>query len=681
MAKIPLLSFIDAVNGASRVVAHGAFTQTEAESTAAVTPFDFSFLNKPYDIRRVGLVPNNPAAAAFNASALNTICHPNVAGPPGRYVFPNIGGNDKYYIGGFVQLRSLLMWDLDYSELVLTKSYVPVDDNLKAFLMAVQNVSIENGIITIDYDGTGGTNAGMGLLLGSRQDYVFGSYSGGIYDDDDNVDQGNIILRNLTLKSNNPNVAAPITMLGGIQNCLLENLVIDGQGAHSHGIYYEFGYSSKNGSIDSQDWSSSHSNNLVFRNIRVTTLYTSGGDGGGIGLVGAGPTLIENLSVDGAKLALEIRPGEAMYFRPWSRDVAGVKRCMTLRNITGQNITSIGIKMEGASDPDSGSGYLSGAGLTESQKTDLIQFSLDGFSLSAAGAGILVSGQCDIRNGQILGDCGSGGIIISDECVQFDIANVRVRNGTSLGIRASFNDAIWSTPRLKMGTIRNCQIAGNTGAGISIDNCRSVLIQNCRIGYNTLYDPNGESTQTIGVAVSTGGSGVICRGNYVTTSGGAVAYQIAGTGPRGCGVYDAYGTTTVTGIWENVPFTFTVTLTPGTSGSISAISGQNVGRCLIQNKHVTVTFRYGVNTVSSPVGTLTLGTLPIATANNVNGRTSVALHGNTLGASTTGLSAEVGTNATTFQIQTRFASGSWTSNAADIVNSSVIVGSLTYLTD
>jgi hypothetical protein len=71
----------------------------------------------------------------------------------------------------------------------------------------------------------------------------------------------------------------------------------------------------------------------------------------------------------------------------------------------------------------------------------------------------------------------------------------------------------------------------------------------------------------------------------------------------------------------------------------------------------------------------------VPSANNVNGRTAVTLHGNTLGASANSLSAQLATNQTSFGILTRLSAGLWTSNAADIVNGSVLVVSLTYMTD
>jgi len=680
VAVIPVFNTVDSVNGGVRSREHDAHKVTDAERAAGVTPANFAFPAKPRDLRRDGLVPNDASAAAFNANALNSIAFPTNGGPPGRLILPNVGGNDRYYIGDIVQLRSLLLLDLDFSELYFTKTR-QTTDNYMGFLTLVQNVTVENGIITIDYDGTGGINAGIGIRVGARDSYPWGGYTGGILDDDDNVAQGNVILRNLKITSNNPAVAAPLVMIGGLMNVLTENVEIDGQGAHTHGIYYEFGMASTNGSVDPQDWTSSHAQNLMFRNIRVTDLKSDGVEGAGIALIGAGPSIVDGLSVDTAYSGIEVRPGEAMYYNVWSRDAGMVKRGMTLRNIACQNITNTGMTLVGAADPDAtGTGYLNGAGLNDQQKTDLLQFSVDGFAIEAEGAGIFVSGPCSIRNGSIRGATSSGGLIISDECVQFDISNVRILNSDLYGVRADFGDAIFTTPRKKIGSIRNSQIALNTTYGIVIDNSQSVLIENCRIGYNAAYDIDSETSQTVGVHVGTNGYGVVCRGNFVSTSGGS-AYSLAGTGPRGCAVYSPFGTVTYTGIWEGAVLNWTATLTPGTSGSISPISGQDVGRYTIRDKQVTATLYYGVNTVSSPVGTLTLSGLPVASASGTNGRSAVTFHGTGLGGSATGLSAQLGASASSITINTRFSAGSWSSNAADIVSSSVIVMSLTYMID
>lgn len=646
--------------------------QTQAEQLVGITPVNYAY--PPDDLRRFGLIANSLTAAGNNATIMRTLFDPTKVGPIGTFRTPDSTGSDIYYFGNWFDIRPDVHFNLCSSTWRFTKTYAAADDT-RGFINIIQRNSIYNGSVVVDYNGSSGTNAGMAIRVGSRSGYPFGSYTNGIFDDDDGVDMGQIVLRDLFVTTNNSGPAAPILILGGLRNLVAENIDIDGQNACVDGILYEFGFSSKNGSASDKDWSSSHAHNMHFRNIGIVNLDVTKSLGGGLDITGAYSCTVENLYVNTAYMAFIFRPGEALFFHVRPDDDPGAKRGMTLRNIIGVNISNTGAALIGAESASGG--YLSGAGLTESQQTDLMVFSLDGFSFANCGQGILLSGQADIRNGQVR-SCFDG-IVINDECVQFDIDNVRVRDSTNNGIRAVSVPGIWATPRLKIGSIRNSQIAGTTGVGIALDNCRSVLIENNRIGYNTAYDASAETNQTVGVNVGTGGSGVVCRGNFVSTSGGASAYSISGTGPRGCAIYSAFGTTSVTGIWEGIILPWTATLTPGTSGSITAAN--NTGRYTIRDRLMTATVYFDVSSVSSPTGTLTLSGLPVASASSITGRTSVAFHYNTLGASSTGMSAQLGTNATSFTVNTRFGSGSWSSNAADIIANSVIVMHLQYMID
>ncbi len=180
------------------------------------------------------------------------------------------------------------------------------------------------------------------------------------------------------------------------------------------------------------------------------------------------------------------------------------------------------------------------------------------------------------------------------------------------------------------------------------------------------------------MSVGANASNVICRNNHVNVASGA-AYVAAGTGSRGNTIEGASGTTTATGTWEGIAGEWTAGLVCGTSGTITV--GQNTGRYVKRGNVVTATVYLDSITVSSPTGTLTLTGLPFASGSSTENRSAVALHGNGLGSSCTGLSAQLAQNQTGFPINTRFASGDWTSNASDIEAGSVLVVSVTYIVD
>lgn len=534
------------------VVGSGVYEVTTANPiTIGTSSLAFSIqtitLSQPINVTDYGLVPNDNSTAAKNANttALKALISPsNVGGVysfRGSVHFVNTGGSDVYYLNDIIQVRDGIHLDLCGGTLNFSKTYAAADD-LMGFLTFIRDVTVENGSIVENYDGTGGSNAGCALRIGSRDAYPFGTYTTGLFDKDDLTDNGlppmgNIALRNLRITSNNP-AAHIVLMLGGLQNVIVENVRLDGQGLAPTGFLYEYGWASTNGSPDDENWSSSHANEMHFRNVSVVNLDDATSGNAALELTGAYSALVDNLYVDTANEGFRFRPGEALFYRPWTADSAGAKRCITLRNITCVNCAAIGIELTGA---EAATGYLAPLSLAATYQVDLMTFSLDGFAVKGATTGIHVSGPVSIRNGATI-EC-SNGFIITDECVQFDIDLVRVLDSTGIGIRASFGtSAIFD--RKKIGSIRNSQVAGSVGAGVSLDNCESVLLENNRLGYTTAYDASNEATQTSGISVGTAGSGVICRGNYITTSAAAVAYASAGSGDRGNSIENPRGTNT-----------------------------------------------------------------------------------------------------------------------------------------
>lgn len=608
-------------------------TQAEQNTGVNVSAPWYPFGN----MLRYGFVPNSLAAAASNTTIAQTLFNPSIAaGPSGRFYFPNTTGADIYYFSGFISIRDACHWDLQGCTINFTRTY-QAGDNTNSFIMAIRDVTIENGYIQVNYDGTVGGNAGATIRFGSRPGYAFGQYTSGIFDQDDLVANGlpvmgNLVLRNLHFKSNNPytGIAEQILMYGGLRGVLLENIDIDGQGVGAGGVYYEFGFASKNGSGVQTNWTSSHATNMIWRNIRVTNLLTGVHGSSGVGLGGAHHCIIENLVVDTATIGIYTTPGEALCYRPWSpTDLEGAKRNIAIRNVTLSNISGTGIVLGGASSNTGG--YLSGIFITPEQQRDLMSFSVDGFAINAAGFGISLSGTSDIRNGRLDGASASGQVVIGDDVQNFTFTNVEILNSSGDGIRGSLATAVVqpttvtsasasiastnnfqagegviftgsmgavtgltagtiyyviaaglsgsafevsatvggaaitpagtgsATPtvapaRLKVGTITNCKIAGNSVIGAFFANCKSIKLIGCRMGYSIDTDGVAETTQTnsLQVAYATNGGGVEADGCETHTASGT-AYVTTGTVAVGntlCGFRNPKGETTTAGTWE-----------------------------------------------------------------------------------------------------------------------------------
>jgi hypothetical protein len=546
------------------------FPQTAAEAAGGISTPSLQYQGlEVINVLRYGIVPNNPAAATANTTALISLLNPNNTGPTGRLIFPNTTGADIYYFNNVVQVRDGIRMDLMGSTLNFSKAFNAAD-NTFGFFTFIRDVSIENGSIVINYTGTGGVNAGMAMRIGGRDSYGFAQFPTGVLDQDSLIanglpPMGNIILRNLRITSNNAtaNANAILLMLGGVRNFLMENIVFTGIGAAGPncGLYYEFGAATKNGFPSTPaKWSSSHAHGLVFRNIWGFNLSTSiTSDAYVISLVEAYSAVVENIFSYNCQGPFEFRIGEAHFFRPWAQDLTGVKRGITVRNLVSQGASNTAPAAVLNGSQPSTAGYLSDANmiaaglpvLTPAQKVDLMRFSLDGFSLDGA---LTIDGPCDIRNGAINGNGTiTNPLYLQAECQSFHITNVDVLNGAGPGIRA--NDISTYFPRTRIGTIRNCKVAGNTGAGITLAGCESVLVENCQLGYNALYDAGNEATQTSGIQVdgTVGGGGVHAKECFVTTSGGAVAYAIIGSVTQltvCCNIVAPKGTVSSSGPWD-----------------------------------------------------------------------------------------------------------------------------------
>jgi hypothetical protein len=578
----------------------GYWALTPAEIAASVTPVNYSESSVPINVLRYGVVPNSPSDAVANTVILKALLNPSTPGPTGRLIFPNTTGADVYYLAGVIPIRDGIHIDLMGCTINNTYTAAASDVNTGLFY-ALRDFSCENGEIVSNVVTSAATGSGACIYIGARG---IGHYFT-VFDASLATPMGNISLRNLRLSSTNTGTWGPtsnaIVLLGGLVNVLCENIVINGNGMIAGGIYYEFGWATSPGGTAASQ--SSHAHNMTFRNIKVYDMLTAGvTDGYGIGLTGCYNCTVDGLYVNGAYNGFEYRLGEALFYNPWANvDDVGSKHTITLRNIVCEAITSTGISLIGAESASGG--YLSGAGLTASQQTDLMTFSIDGFAVgNGAGTGMFVSGAIVAKNGYLANTAGSGELIISDDCMQFEFENVRIVGSSAQGVRANFPGiGVWATPRQKIGKFSNCIVAGNGTYGFEFGaNTRSVKIINCRIGYSSLYDNAAESIQGIGVLCDPGCNGVVCDSNFITTAASANAYSITGTTSAGCGIINPLGTQTSAGAWELDGVALSTSTNLGTAANIiNAAPYKHYGKKCLNTSTNTLFIAQGSLTTSA----------------------------------------------------------------------------------
>jgi len=122
-----------------------------------------------------------------------------------------------------------------------------------------------------------------------------------------------------------------------------------------------------------------------------------------------------------------------------------------------------------------------------------------------------------------------------------------------------------------------------------------------------------------------------------------------------------------------------VALACGTSGSIALAGGYSTLAYTKIGRLVTLTGYIYVESVSSPVGSVTLTGLPFVCLPTYGKYQSVAvIHGTSLAATCTALMSKIAYNTATLPIYTRFASGVAASNAADIQTGTQLTFHLIY---
>jgi hypothetical protein len=321
-------------------------------------------------------------------------------------------------------------------------------------------------------------------------------------------------------------------------------VTIDGDAVAQKGIYYEFGFWHTEATFANRK--SSHATNLSFRNVTITnTLNTT--PAVSFSLVGVMSAVVDGLTIDGGFGGVSHRCGEALYYNMGPR-WADMRANIVMRNVVTTNTSGTPFAFAGAESKSGG--YLSGeAGVTEAKQCDLIGLSLDGFSIE--GTATFSGRTVSLRNGVQRNGGGSGGILLQDECMLFDISNVRILDNGNVGLRFQTGTNIFSVARFKRGTVRGCLIAGSTGVGTNPANSKGVSFEACRFGYETIFDGVDESTQTSGVSNQSTGFNTTIRNCYGgTTSAAAVMYTNAGGGGwKSAKLESVDGLKTISGQW------------------------------------------------------------------------------------------------------------------------------------
>src|SRR3984957_8560265 len=505
------------------------------------------------DIRRYGLVANTPSAASENTRALIALVSPSGTFD-GNLCFANTTGKDIYYFNDIIPFREGIQVDLQGCTLHFSKTGVREDTDC-GFIFAMRDFSIANGSIVVDYQmAGGGNNAGNALTFGSRGEDS--RYFSPTYDSLLPSPMGNICVHNLRISSTTKG-GFGILMFGGLNGVVMENIWIDGNaGSLEFGIYYEFGWATNEPKRELRQ--TSHAHNMRFSNINISNLDTERGQA--FGLTGAYSCWIDGLYVKSAKVLFQCSPGEAAFFRPWvGVDRIGAKRNIALRNVVGTGIAGTAIAVAGASS--TAGGYLGVTGNAAIDQTDLIDCSIDGFAIDGAdlagGYGIHSSAEkIDLRNGRITNF--SRGLVTTDECTRMTIESVDIFGCKQCGMEIGQQASIWSPPRQKMGSIRNCFIAGNSiaapglFAGIELDRCASFVIEGNRFGYEPTHDGVAEATQGFAVRLGTQANNVACRCNHTggVRAGGTAYVNRSGAGAQGNVIANSSGNSSATGSWR-----------------------------------------------------------------------------------------------------------------------------------
>ena len=495
-----------------------------------------------------GIVGGDPTVATENVLALVSLIAPAEYGGAsdfkGELIFP---GAQTYYFDDDIPVKDGIHLNLQGSTLHFSKGAEDGDQSI-GFFHVLRDFTIENGTFEVDYDGTGHVHAGKAMTLGTRNS-LGSPYYNGIYDADMSEPMGNILVKNMTFVSNNPNTSI-ISMLGGLEDVVFEDVSFDGHGLAPRAIGYEFG----NGTPRDKNgwWKSSHGHNMKFLNITVNNLDPEKRAAMRFG--GAYDVLVDGLTVTGAKSALASNQGEAAFFDTWGE--VSERPTITIRNLTASQLSGVAVILGGSGLFKNG--YLGKLvpNASFADQTDHLWYIVENFDLTGnrdgSGVGIAAAGAgIDLRNGTIRGF--RSGIRVNNDCTEIYIDSVKILDSWQMAIQLNFEYGIWEPPRLKTGYIKNSTFSGSGLGGdvffaIGMNHVGDFLIENNSFGYEN------EEHQGNAVFIASDSRGVVAYNNTVNSvAPGEVAFRSLAPSRERNVLQGNTGITSARGGWRRRP--------------------------------------------------------------------------------------------------------------------------------
>lgn len=253
--------------------------------------------------------------------------------------------------------------------------------------------------------------------------------------------------------------------------------------------------------------------------------------------------------------------------------------------------------------------------------------------------------------------------------------------------------------RVGGGTVRptqqlflNCTAFGDFSAGDTTSTGFQFLSSPADSGEGSTI--LGGNVENCGIGIDIDTAGITVIGVRFEISGGATAAIRFGVNARNCYVVGCSGlrraqivdlspagSNNVVILPAEEENTFTVTMTAGTSGTITLNSSGTKCKWWREGKRVTVQGYVVVSAVAAPVGELRLNGLPFPVRTGAEYTAPVTLHVEALAAGATTAIQGYAEPATSRLVFTEFAAGAFSALAGNVQAGSGFVFSCTYLTD
>jgi hypothetical protein len=483
----------------------------------ALTKVTYSMIkDAPIDVQDIGLVPDDISAAATNAQLLQDFLDPRtVDGYTGLIFFG--GKNVTYHFSSQqIRVRNGISIDLNENTLSFVFTASSSQDVNKGFLTAEHNFELFNGKIICDItDNPLYVNAGSCVHLGLRET---DTYFGVVTDSTLPYRKGQFYLHDLELVNNAIN-ANCIASLAGVENCVIENVRIDGQGTLRGGINYEWGWA--DAVLPVYNRQTSHANNWFIDNVVINNCDL------GISVRGAYNFTFNNIVIRDCYDGVDLGSGEASFYNPWNPDKSGTRNNMRFTNCVLQDIENVGMTLTGC---NYGTIYLNPI-ITNANRIRLLDCTLENVKIgakdSATSSWGIASTLRNLECKNVFVSNFDRGFFITGDWWKVFMNFVQVRGCRREAIFLSKASALFTNPNIV--EIRNSTIYENgdgvTTAGINYD---------VNVGSNVLIENNtfgivGETNQYYSVAGSVLSEDVMIRYNNTLGTAGGVAYYRGGS--------------------------------------------------------------------------------------------------------------------------------------------------------